>query len=131
MKEREITHTEILESINRSFSAVITRFDERFDGLEGRMDGLEEKSTGLEARFDGLQGRFDSLEKRMDTVIQDLRSFKFDTVMHFNSLESDLKSFKLETQENFSQVNEKLDDLYDTDRGYDRRLSVLEEKAFA
>ena len=82
MEEKEITNSELLESINRSFSAI--------------------------------QGRFDS--------------FEFKTEIRFNNLESELRSFKEETRDNFVQVNEKLDDLYDTDRGFDRRISRLEEK---
>ena len=94
MEEKEITNTEMLESLNRSFSAV-----------QERIDGLEERFT------------------------RDLQVFKYETVSRFNDLESDLKSFRLETRDNFAVVNEKLDDLYDTDRGFDRRISRLEEKA--
>ena len=96
MEEKEVTTGEILEAVNRSFSAI----QERFDAVDGRFDRLE----------------------------SDLQSFKFETAVNFNNLESDLKSFKLETEDNFATVNEKLDDLYDTDRGFDRRVSVLEQR---
>lgn len=57
---------------------------------------------------------------------KDLEFFKLETNTHFTKIETDLKSFKNDTTKNFSEVNEKLDDLFDTVTSFDKRIEVLE-----
>ena len=90
---------------------------------------MEEKEVTTGEILEAVNRSFSSMQERFDGLQSELRSFKVDTAIHFNNLESDLRSFKLETDDNFAEVKEKIDDLYDTDHGFDRRISRLEEKA--
>ena len=68
--------------------------------------------------LEAVNRSFSVMQERFDGLQTELRSFKFETEIHFNNLESDLNSFKIETKDNFAIVNEKIDDLYDTTMGH-------------
>ncbi len=80
---------------------------ERVDNIENKVSGLENKVSGIESK---------------------LNSFKLETQINFNDLQTDLKSFKLETREGFEEVNAKLDNLNDTDMNFDKRIEKIEDK---
>ena len=61
----------------------------------------------------------------------DLAKVELNLQTQINGIESDLKSFKQETKENFEEVNEKLEDILDTNTNFDKRIEKLEEKVFA
>jgi len=57
----------------------------------------------------------------------DLKNFA--TKDGLNQIWVDLRDFKQETRENFDELNEKIDDLIDTSKNFDKRIESLEEKS--
>lgn len=81
--------------------------------------------------------RVNKIENNMTTkddlkeVRDEIKLFKLETHTNFNDMLTDIKSFKKDTQNNFDEINEKLDDLSDTDEHFDKRIEKLENKVFA
>ena len=57
----------------------------------------------------------------------DLKNFA--TKDGLNQIWVDLRDFKQETRENFDELNEKIDNLIDTSKNFDKRIESLEEKS--
>lgn len=85
----------------------------------------EKEITNLEL-LESINRGFSKIEEKMATKI-DLESFKLETNIHFNNIETDLKSVKRD----LSELQDKVDDIHDTVMSYDKRIEVLEEKVFA
>ena len=84
-----------------------------------------------------LQKSVDLIAKTTANILQTMATKKevsegnLSLQNQINSLSSELKSFKKETRENFEIVNDKLDDITDTNNSYDKRIEKLENKVFA
>ncbi len=76
--------------------------------------------------FSKIEERFSDIEEKMATK-EELSKLQ----IQVSNIEIDLKSFKKETRENFEIVNDKLDDITDTNNSYDKRIEKLENKVFA
>ena len=89
-----------------------------------------EKTEILEAMnrgFSAIEKRLTNLESNMVTKDEFL-SFKLETNTHFNNIETDLKSFKTDTNQRFDDLEEKVDDLLDTSKHFDKRIETIEDK---
>ncbi len=63
-KEKEITNTELLLSINRSFSKVeekIEKIDTKVERLDVKVEGLNVKVEGLKSQIAGVNNRIDDI----------------------------------------------------------------------
>lgn len=94
-------------------------------GLVKTVDVMAKNVAKVLERIDKLKTKVGKIET---TVSETRKEFKFETYKNFNDIQIDIKSFKKETQDNFTEVNEKLDDLSDTSRNYDKRIERLEVK---
>jgi len=103
--KENIEKIEILEAINRGFSAV-----------EVRLGGVENRISNIESKIDNMVTKDEFL------------SFKLETNTHFNNIETDLKSFKTDTNQRFDILEEKVDDLLDTSKHFDKRIETLKDK---
>jgi hypothetical protein len=56
-------------------------------------------------------------------------AIKVELKSEIHDLRTDLKGFKEETRERFDKIDEKLEDLSDTDSNFDKRIEKLEVKA--
>lgn len=65
-KEKRITNTELLESINRSFSKIEKKMStkEDIENLEKRMD------LKMDTRIEGLKGQIQGIDKRIDDFVE-------------------------------------------------------------
>jgi len=106
MKNKDITNTDLLESMKKGFSKMEEDRVELLESLSRSFSNIEKKMATKED--------ITNLDLRLTTEIQDLRM--------------DFKSFKKDTQNNFDEVNEKLDDSSDTATNYDKRIEILENK---
>ena len=86
-----------------------------------------EKDITNKELLDSINRSFTKIEEKMATK-QDLESFKLETNIHFNNLETDLKSFKKEVEESIKKTEEDVADLLDTDMLHDKRIEKLENK---
>ncbi len=105
-EDKEITNTELLESINRSFS-----------GIEKRMatkDDLKRMATK------------DDL-KRMATK-EDLLDLKLELKTDIYELRTEIKGFKKDTTDSIEKIEEDVADLTDTVMHQDKRIERLENK---
>jgi len=103
--DKEITISELLNSMNRSFS----RIEEKM--------ATKEELKQVEVK---MNREFSRIEERMATK-EDLEQVRVD-----------LRDFKSETRENFDKVNRKIDDvndiLEDVVSNHESCIEVLEEK---
>jgi len=103
--EKEITNKDLAKSIEKL--AVIT--------------GSNTKSLELIAT---------TTAKILETMAtkEDLYKTELKLQTQINGIEVDLKSFKKDTKDSFKELNEKFDNLHDTNMGYDKRIETLEAK---
>ncbi|HZX74180.1 MAG TPA: hypothetical protein VFE57_07160 [Cyclobacteriaceae bacterium] len=85
------------------------------------LTAIEEIKLSISRSFTSFENRFD---KKLDT-------FRFETNIRFDNLETDLRSFKKDTQQNFDRIFEIAADHQETLMNHDKRIEVLEEKVLA
>lgn len=78
--------------------------------------------------FSSVENRMDKIENTVLETRKELKQFKLETSIKFTDIQTDIKSFKQETRNSFEVVNEKLDDMADTNRINDKRIERLEMK---
>lgn len=104
--------------------------NEDMKNLTKSVDAIAQTTAQILEVIAGIENRVVTIENNMVTK-KDLESFKLETNIHFNNLETDLKSFKNETRDRFDKLDEKFDDLNGTVMNHDKRIETLEVKVFS
>ena len=105
--------------------------EKEIKGLVKTVDIMAKNITKVLDRMDKIENTVLATRDELKDLNTEVVKFKLKTSINLTDIQTDIKSFKQETRDNFKEVNEKLDDLSDTDMNYDKRIEKLENKVFA
>lgn len=105
--------------------------EKEIKSLAQSVELIAENTAKVLERMNKIENTTLATRDELKDLNTEVVKFKLKTSINLTDIQTDIKSFKQETRDSFKEVNEKLDDLSDTDMNYDKRIEKLENKVFA